>query len=183
MEKPRWRRIASRLVIDSPFLRIRQDTVELPNGTVVPEYFVRESAGFVMIFALTTDERVILVRQYRYGSDTLSLELPAGMLEPGEDPETCAARELLEETGYEAQRIRPLASYAAEAVRSDGRAYIFTATNARKVAEPQPDLTEHLEVEFATLEEFAAMLRDGRIDSLASVATGYRALADRMSVR
>lgn len=183
MEKPQWRRVASRYVVDSHFLRIRQDTIELPDGTIVPEYFVRESAGFVMIFALTSDERVILVRQYRYGADSIGLELPAGTLEPGEEPERCAIRELLEETGYSAQSIRPLASYAVEAVRSNARAYLLTATNARKIAEPTPDPTEHLEVELASLAEFSAMLKDGRIDNLASVATGYRALADRMSVR
>jgi ADP-ribose pyrophosphatase len=183
VQKPHWRRIASRYVIDSPFLRIRQDTVELPDGTVVPEYFVRESPGFVMVFALTTDERVILVRQYRYGSDAVGLELPAGMLEPGEDPQACAARELLEETGYRAEEMRPLASYSVEAVRSDGRAFFFTARGAKRVAEPAPEATEQIEVELVTVAEFAAMLQDGRVDNLASVAAGYRALADRMSVR
>lgn len=183
MEKPHWRRLATRYVIDSPFLRIRQDTVELPGGTIVPEYFVRESAGFVMIFALTEDERVVLVRQYRYGSDSVALELPAGTIEQGEDPQACAARELLEETGYAAERVRPLGSYAVEAVRSNARAYLFTAEKARRVAAPQPEPTEFIEVELATLDEFAAMLRDGRIDNIAAVATGYLALADRMSVR
>jgi 8-oxo-dGTP pyrophosphatase MutT (NUDIX family) len=183
MEKPQWRRVASRYVLESPFLRIRQDTLTLPDGTVVPEYFVRESAGFVMIFALTPDERVVLLRQYRYGNDSIALELPAGMLEPGEDPVDCAARELLEETGYSCGDIRPLASYAVEAVRSTARAYLFTATDARKTAEPQPEPTEHLEVVLTPLDEFAAMLEDGRIDNLASVATGYRALKNRMSVR
>lgn len=182
MEKPHWRRRSSRYLIDSHFLRIRQDEIELPDGTIVPEYFVRESAGFVMIFALTPDERVVLVRQYRYGADTIGLELPAGTLEPGEEPQACAARELLEETGY-AGDITPLAEFAVEAVRSNARAYIFTAANARVVAEPNLDPTEHLEVELASLSEFAAMLADGRIDSLAAVAAGYRALAARTDVR
>ncbi len=183
MQKPRWRRVATRYVIDSPFLRIRQDTIELPDGTVVPEYYVRESAGFVMVFALTTDERVVLVRQYRYATDSLGLELPAGMLEPGEDPETCARRELLEETGYSAASIALLAECAVEAVRSDAKAFIFTATGARRTSEPRLDATEHIEVELASLAEFAAMLEDGRIDNLASIAAGYRVLATRTPVR
>ncbi len=183
MEKPRWRRVASRYVVDSQFLRIRQDTIELPDGTVVPEYFVRESAGFVVVFALTTDERVVLVRQYRYATDSLGLELPAGMLEPGEDPQACARRELLEETGFSAASMVLLAEYAVEAVRSEAKAYIFRATDAHRTSEPHLDPTEHIEVELASLAEFAAMLEDGRIDNLASIAAGYRALAARTYVR
>ncbi|HUY40748.1 MAG TPA: NUDIX hydrolase [Candidatus Dormibacteraeota bacterium] len=183
MDKPHWRRVASRYVVDSRFLRIRQDTIELPDGTLVPEYFVREAAGFVMVFALTVDERVVLVRQYRYGTDSVGLELPAGMLEPGEDPEACARRELLEETGFSAESIQPLGEYAVEAVRSTAKAYIFTAAEARRTSEPHLDPTEHIEVELPSIAEFARMLEDGRIDNLASIAAGYRALAARTPVR
>lgn len=182
MEKPGWRRRSSRYVVDSRFLRIRQDEIELPDGTIVPEYFVREAAGFVMVFALTQDERVVLVRQYRYGADSVGLELPAGTLEPNEDPADCAARELLEETGY-AGTLAPLGDYAVEAVRSNARAYLFTATDVRRVAELRLDPTEHLEVVLVTLDDFCAMLADGRIDNIASIAAGYRALAARTSVR
>ncbi len=177
MEKPHWRRIASSDVIDSHFLRIRKDTLELPNGTVIPDYYVRESDGFVMIFALTRDERVVLVRQYRYGADSIGLELPAGMLEPGEDPGACARRELLEETGYAVDEIELLGTYAAEPVRSNARAHLFLATGASLKSEQHLDPTEHIEVETASLPEFEAMLHDGRIDNLASLAAGYRALA------
>lgn len=178
MEKPRWRRIASSYVIDSHFLRIRKDTVELPNGNVIPDYYVRESAGFVMIFALTREQRVVLTRQYRYGSDSIGLELPAGMLERNEDPADCARRELLEETGHTVARIEPLGTYAAEPVRSTARAHLFLATGAHATHEQRLDPTEHIDVETASLDDFAAMLRDGRIDNLASLAAGYRALAE-----
>ncbi len=164
-------------------MRIRRDTVELPNGAILPEYYIRESAGFVMIVAFTPDEQVVLVRQYRYGSDSVGLEIPAGMLEPEEDPRVCAARELLEETGYEAGSMHLLADYTIEPVRSSARAYIFMASGVQRVAEPQPEQTECIEVELVPVETFAAMLEDGRIDNLASVAAGYRALAARTRVR
>lgn len=183
MEKPRWRCISSTYVIDSPFLRIRKDEIELPGGTILPEYYVREAAGFVMVFATTRESQVILVRQYRYGSDAIGLELPAGMLEPGEAPEACARRELLEETGYSVPEMRLLGIFAAEPVRSNARAYIYIASGARRVAEPTPDDTEVIAVELAGIEEFSAMLADGRIDNLATVAAGYRALAERTDVR
>ncbi|HEY9086052.1 MAG TPA: NUDIX hydrolase [Candidatus Tyrphobacter sp.] len=178
MQKPQWRRIASSYAIESHFLRIRKDTLELPDGTVIPDYYVRESAGFVMIFALTRDERVVLVRQYRYGADSIGLELPAGMLETGEDPADCARRELLEETGYAVAEVRLLGIYAAEPVRSTARAFLFLATGAHPSREQRLDPTEHIDVETATLGDFTVMLHDGRIDNLASLAAGYRALAE-----
>ena len=77
MDKPRWRVRSSSYVVDSPYMRLRADELELPDGTIVSNYYVRESFGFVTILALTTDRQVILVRQYRYGADSIHLELPA----------------------------------------------------------------------------------------------------------
>ena len=114
MEKPAWRRRSSTYVVDSPHLRLRVDELELPDGTVIPNYYVRESAGFVIVFALTTEREVILVRQYRYGADAIHLELPAGTIDDGEDPRDCAIRELAEETGYEAGDVELIGSYRAE---------------------------------------------------------------------
>jgi ADP-ribose pyrophosphatase len=176
MEKPVWRRRTSAYVVDSPYMRLRVDRVELPDGTVIPEYYVRESAGFVVVFALADDGRVVLVRQYRYGADSVGLELPAGTIDDGEDPQACAVRELAEETGYAAERILPIASFSAEPVRSTSRCHLFLATGARRTVEPKLDPTEVIEVELASLESFRAMLADGRIDSAAAIASGYRAL-------
>jgi ADP-ribose pyrophosphatase len=176
MEKPKWRRRASNYLVDSPYMRLRVDEVELPDGTIVPNYYVRESRGFVTILALTADERVLLVRQYRYGSDSIHLELPAGMLLDDEEPRDCALRELAEETGYEVERCELAAQYFPEAVRSGARAYVYIGLKARKTREPALDPTEHLEVELASLSAFREMLGDGRIDTGASIAGGYLAL-------
>ncbi len=176
MEKPGWRLRASRYVVDSPYMRLRVDEVELPDGTIIPDYYVRESRGFVVVVALTGEDRVVLVRQYRYGDDSIHLELPAGTLEDSEEPRDCALRELAEETGYEVARCELAAEYAAEPVRSTARAYLYVASGARKARAPTPDAAEHIEVELASLVTFRAMLRDGRIDSGGSIAAGYRAL-------
>jgi ADP-ribose pyrophosphatase len=176
MEKPQWRRRSFTYLVDSPHLKLRVDEVELPNGTIVPDYYVRESRGFVTVVPLTNDGDVVLVRQYRYGADSIHLELPAGTMDGDEEPAVCAIRELAEETGYEAERWEQAAEYYAEPVRSTSVAHVFVALGARKTREPQLDSTEHLEVERATLDDFRAMLRDGRIDAGASIAAGYRAL-------
>lgn len=176
MEKPQWRRRSSKYLVDSPFMRLRADEVELPDGTVIDEYYVRESRGFVVAFAMTPDDRIVLVRQYRYGSDAIHLELPAGMLDGDEEPQDCAARELLEETGYEAPSWEKVADYYVEAVRSKARAYVFVAREARRVCAPKPDASEVIETELAGFDEFRAMLHDGRIDTAHTLAAAYRAL-------
>lgn len=157
-------------------MRLRVDELELPNGTIVGDYYVRESEGFVIAFPVTKGGRIVLVRQYRYGSDAIHVELPAGGLHAGEDPRECASRELLEETGYEAARWEFVGSYYAEPVRATSKAHIFLATGAEKTHEPQLDPTEVLEVELATFDQFRAMLKDGTIDAGHALVAGYRAL-------
>ena len=74
--------------------------MELPSGVVVENYFVRESRGFSVVCALTPDDQILLVRQYKHGIGEMVTELPAGMIDEGETPAACAARERTEETGY-----------------------------------------------------------------------------------
>ena len=81
-----WRIVSSEYRIDTKFLRLRVDRVELPSGVVVDEYYVRESHGFCVIFALTADDDVLLVRQYKHGAAQIVTELPAGMIDAGESP-------------------------------------------------------------------------------------------------
>jgi|SRR5580700_597570 ADP-ribose pyrophosphatase len=176
MEKPGWRLRASRYVVDSPYMRLRADEIELPNGTIVPEYYVRESRGYSVVVALTPDRHVVLVRQYRYGSDAIHLELPAGLLNADEDPRECALRELAEETGYEVEACEPAGEFLHEPVRSNARAYVYLASGAHSARAPNPDPTEHLAVELAPLALFRTMLGDGRIDAGGSIAAGYLAL-------
>lgn len=176
MEKPGWRLRASSYVVDSPYMRLRVDELELPDGTIVPNYYVRESRGFVTILALTADQQVVLVRQYRYGADSIHLELPAGMLLDDEDPRECALRELAEETGFEVDRCDLVAEYYPEPVRSTARAYVYLAFGAHEARPPSLEATEYLVVELAPLATFREMLADGRIDAGASIAAGYLAL-------
>jgi ADP-ribose pyrophosphatase len=175
MKKPQWRRRSSSYVVESRYMRLRKDEVELPDGEVIPDYYVRESEGFAIVFATTADARVILVRQYRYGTDELHLELPAGFIE-SEDPRDCAQRELAEETGFEAQDLELLGTFHAEPVRSNAVAHLFMARDAIQTRDLKLDPGEVLQVELVSLAEFRASLADGSIDSAVSIAAGYRAL-------
>jgi len=179
MKKPHWRVRSSTYLIESEHLRIRSDEVELPNGAVISNYFVRESTGYVMVFALTSVREVIVLRQYRYGVDEVIVEFPAGSIDNDEDPLACAQRELAEETGYTAPRWEPLICVAAEPVRSNATMRAYLAFDAVPTHAPKLDLTEAIETYTVTLGQIRSMLRDGAFGALSCIAVAYAAL-DRL---
>lgn len=179
MDRQAWRVTASSYVVDTPHLRLRKDSIELPGGTQIDDYFVRESRGFVIVFAMLEDERVLLVRQYKHGIAREVLELPAGAIDPGELAQACAARELAEETGYAAESMQALASFVTDPTHSTTVAHLFLARGARLVQAQQLDVTEDICVEYATLADLRRYVRDGTIDCMPHVAAIYYVL-DRL---
>lgn len=173
MGRPDWRIIASSYIVDTHFLRLRKETIELPDGTIIPEYYVRDSRGFIIVFALTDDGRIVLVRQYKHGIGRELIELPAGAIDPGEDPRDTAIRELAEETGYTARSIEPVRSFITDPTNSNSIAHLFLACGARKTGEQDLDPTESISVELVTVEALREYVRDGTIDSMPHVAAIY----------
>jgi len=162
--------------IDEPFLRLRSDRVELPDGAIIEGYFVRESRGFAVVAALTPERRIVLVRQYKHGIGQVTLELPAGTIDPGETPDACAVRELAEETGYAGDPPRLLRSLYVDPTSSNGSFHVYLIENATPTFEQSLDPTESIVIETATIAEFAALLHDGAIASGSQVAAAYIAL-------
>ena len=168
-----WTIVASSYRIDEPHLRLRVDTVELPGGRIVDNYFVRETHGFAIVAAITPAREIVLVHQYKHGIGRVIVELPAGMIEPGESPLDCAARELAEETGYAGDPPRLLRSLLADPTNSTGTFHVYLVENAVPSVAQSLDETEEIVVETVGLETFAAMVRDGSIAAGWQVAAGY----------
>jgi 8-oxo-dGTP pyrophosphatase MutT (NUDIX family) len=171
-----WRVLSSSYPIATPFLRLRSDVIELPDGSIIDNYYVRESLGFTIIFALTPDEQVILVRQYKHGAAQMLLELPAGAIDEGETAAECAQRELAEETGYVGDPPQLVRTCLADPTNSNGSFHLFMVRHAELRATQTFDLTEDIAVELVALGELRAMLRDGRIHTGSHVASIYAAL-------
>lgn len=172
-----WRVLESTYRIETPFLRLRADRVELPSGQVVDEYFVRESRGFAVVFALTPDERVVLVRQYKHGVAEIVTELPAGAIDPGESAVACAVRELAEETGYTGAPPEPVRTFIIDPTNAAGRFHLFVVRDAQRTCEPDLDVTEEIDVSLAGIDDVRGMAYDGRIASGSQVAATLVALA------
>lgn len=176
-----WRIVDSRVVIETPHLRLRRDEIELPNGTRVGNYYVRESRGFTVVFAITPDERVVLVRQYKHGISEAVLELPAGAIEPDEAPEACARRELAEETGYVAgtPAMEHMGTFILDPTSSTTRYHLYLARDARPLVGTSFDETEDIEVQLASFDELRRYVRDGTIAVGVHIASIYYVL-DRL---
>lgn len=179
MEEPGWRVTASSYPIDSPYLRIRRDRIVLPDGTVIEDYYVRESRGYVIVFALTPDGNVVLVRQYKHGIGKVLLELIAGAIDEGEDPHDTAIRELAEETGYASPSMQYVSSFVTDPTNSTSVAHLFFARDAYRSGEQNLDVTEQIDVELAPAARLRERIQNGEIDSMPHVAAIYY-LLDRL---
>ena len=181
MPHRKWEVVSSELVVDSPWYSLRRDVCRLPDGSVVDPYYVRVHDGFSVIFALTSDKRVVMIRQYKHGYGDVVLELPAGAIERGEEPQACAARELEEETGYVAPTLELLAEFAADPTSSTGRLFLYLARDAAPTGRAAPDSTENIETLLVPLGEVLDRVRSGEVFVQSHVAAIYTAL-DRLGL-
>lgn len=141
--------------------------VELPDGRQALRDVVRHP-GAVGIVALTDDGRICLVRQYRTSLSRVTVEIPAGKLDPGEDPLTCAKRELREETGMEAEQMAFLTTIATSDGFTDELIHIYMATGL-SFASSDPDSDEFINVDLVPLSELIDAVLDGRIEDCKTV--------------
>ncbi len=147
----------------TPIFTLRRDRLRAPRTGSEHDFYVLEAADWVNVVAITHDQHVVLVRQYRHGTATISTEIPGGVVEPGEQPLEAARRELLEETGFAADDWTALGVVEPNPAIQNNRTWTYLARGARKVADLHLDPAEEIDVDTVPLDRIPQMLRQGAI--------------------
>lgn len=157
-----WQVRASRTLYEDPWVRMRGDECETTPGHVLGAYHVLEYRDWTHVVALDAEDRIVLVRQYRHGYGGLSLELPGGMMDPGDaDAAAAAARELEEETGYLAPSILHVAALSPNPATHANRLHVSLAVGVTPTGRRHLDGSEAIEIERLTVPEAVRLAMGG----------------------
>lgn len=168
----KWKILDSKYRLKNKHCVVRKDTVRLPSGLVVDDYFVNERPDVAIILPITKNKEIVMVRQYKHGIRKILLELPAGTFDKTkETPEHAAKRELLEETGYKAKKLKKLGEWHEWPTKDNHTVHAFLAKNVEKIKEQNLDPTEQIEVTLAKLEDAIKMVVTGKIKVSGTIAT------------
>jgi ADP-ribose pyrophosphatase len=171
-----WEVISRKTVIDCRWLRVDEGIYRQQNGALIQPFYSEYRPDFAVICAFDGKMSLLTVRQYRMGIGRVLTEMPAGMIEEGEDPLSAAHRELREETGYEAEGWRHLFDLTINAAYSDNKAHCFLAEGLRKVAGQRLDETESLDYRWMPIDEVMENLHNGGFGNGFNAAAIYRSL-------
>lgn len=171
------KQLNSETIYEGKVITLTVQTVELPNGKEAKREVVLHP-GAVTVLAITEDDKILLVNQFRKAPNRLLIETPAGKLEPGEDPLTSAKRELEEETGFQAGAWKHITSFYTSPGFADELIHCYVATDLVQ-AEQKLDEDEFLDVLRVTADEAQRMIADGQIADAKTVALVYWWLRER----
>ena len=158
-----WKTLSSHYLHKGPWATLRSDRCEMPNGHIVEDYYVLEYPNWVNAVAVTDDNKIVMVYQYRHAAGTVSLEIPGGVIEDDELPEDGLRRELLEETGYLFNDFELLCTVYGNPSTANNQTFCYLARGGKKVQEQQLDEQEEIIVQTFTIPEVKQLLAENKI--------------------
>ncbi|MEH6307389.1 NUDIX hydrolase [Olivibacter sp. CPCC 100613] len=174
----KWKILTSEYLVKAPWAVLRKDSCEMPNGHIVPEYYVLEYPNWVNVVAFTETNEIILVRQYRHGAGKEFLEIPGGVIDDGEDALSAAKREMLEETGYIFTTMEKLVDLYPNPATSTNITTTYLAKGGVKVKEQSLDDQEEIEVLLYSVDEVKKLLKENKIGQALHTAALFYALCE-----
>lgn len=177
-ESLHWKVLDSEYLHREPWLTVRKERLQLPNGNIAPEYYVLEYNNWVNIIAITREKKFVMVKQYRHGLGQVCYELCAGVCENSDSsPLESAKRELMEETGYGNGKWSELISVSPNASANTNLSYCFVAEDVEKIGGQALDESEDLTVHLFSLDEVKDLLMNGEIIQATMAAPLWKYLA------
>lgn len=178
-EEGKWKTLSSEYLFERPWLTVRRDCVQIPNGQVNDEFYVLEYPDWVNVIAITEDGQFVMEKQYRQGLGKTCYEIPAGVIEEGEEPLAAAKRELMEETGYGEGTWKELMSVTGNASTTNNITHCFVATGVRKISGQNLDRTEDLEVHLMDREQVLDLMISDQVKQSMMAAPLWRYFAEQ----
>ncbi len=158
-----WNDDAAEILLRTRVFSVRRVHRTSPKDGAGHDFWIVDPPDWVNVVALTDDGEVVLVEQWRHGTSEVTLEVPGGMVDPGEDLEAAVRRELLEETGYSADRFERIGRVEPNPAIQSNRCTTFVAYGCRKVQDTQFDTTEDCTLQLIQATEISGLVRDGII--------------------
>ena len=175
-----WRVTASRTLVKDRWIDLRADDCVRADGLEIKPYYILDYPDWVQVIAIDADENLVVIRQYRHGARRVTLEIPSGCVDAEDtDPVAAGLRELREETGYVADRVRLVATITNNPQNQTNRIFIVLAERARRVGEQQLEESEEIAVELMPLAQARATALAGGFDHSAQIASLLIALDAR----
>ncbi len=168
-----WQIVEREPVADCEVFRVERLRARSPRDGRTYDRYVLALPEWVNVVAFTDDGRIVMVEQFRFGAAIHSLEFPAGILDPGEDPAEGGVRELREETGYVPADYRLIGSIYADPSLQNNRLHAVLARGCRRLASPQQDEGEDVHVRLVTPAELSTFLRDGTVRHALAITTWF----------
>ncbi len=175
----KWTVLSSEQIHKEPWFNVRRERVQLPSGPILERYYVLDYPNWINVVALTREDQLVMVRQYRHGLQQISYELCAGVCDPDDEyPLMTAKRELLEETGYGGGQWKEWMTLCANPGTHSNLSYTFLATGLEKIQDPVLDETEELTVHLFEIKEVLEMLLNNEIPQALHAAPLWRLIGE-----